>query len=126
MINEDEAEAAVMAAETVRETKIFTQKNGGALVTQDPRAARALAPEETCIYPGCPFSRRTRGQCHHHYQSMRSFIRDGLADEEDLIRRGLLLPEGTGGLGKIAVGHDAFKKGSTVLGRAFRSNGSKK
>ena len=69
-----------------------------------------------CIYPDCPCTRRTRGLCHGHYQTMRSYVRRGLADEADLIARGLLLPEGTGGT-KISVGHDAFLKGSTVKGR---------
>ena len=69
-----------------------------------------------CVYPGCQFTRRTRGLCHQHYQTMRSYVRLGKADEADLMRRGLLLPEGTGGA-KAAVGHDAFILGSTVRGR---------
>lgn len=73
--------------------------------------------ETICVYPDCPNSRRTRGLCHGHYQTMRSYVRRGLADEADLIARGLLLPEGTGGV-KISVGHDAFLKGSEVKGRA--------
>lgn len=71
---------------------------------------------EGCVYPGCPHSRRTRGLCHGHYQTMRSWVRLGKADEGDLVRRGLLLPEGTGG-SRIEVGHEAFLKGSTVRGR---------
>jgi len=69
-----------------------------------------------CIYPGCVFTRRTRGLCHGHYQTMRSYVRLGRADERDLERRGLLLPEGTGG-SKITTGYDAFIKGSKVTGR---------
>jgi hypothetical protein len=72
-----------------------------------------------CVYPGCPHSRRTRGLCHQHYQTMRSYVRRGQADEADLVRRGLLLPEGTGGT-RAAVGHEAFLKGSKVMGRAKR------
>ena len=69
-----------------------------------------------CVYPGCPDSRRTRGLCHGHYQTMRSYVRLGRADEADLERRGLLLPKGTGG-SKVEVGHEAFLKGSNVRGQ---------
>jgi hypothetical protein len=63
-------------------------------------------------------TRRTRGQCHGHYQVYRSYARlDKAASETDLIARGLLLPEGTGGA-KTSVGYDAFLKGSAVRGRA--------
>ena len=121
MFDEDEDQAAVMAAETVRETKILIQRNGAALMVD----TRALTTEETCVYPRCPYSRRTRGLCHGHHSQWRSYDRHNLAaSEEDLMRRGLLLPEGTGGLGKLATGHDAFLKGSTVRGRASRPAGS--
>ena len=71
-----------------------------------------------CLYPDCPFTRRTRGQCHGHYSVWRSYARLGkAASDADLIARGLLLPEGTGGV-KSNVGYDAFLKGSTVRGRA--------
>lgn len=75
-----------------------------------------LNDDEACVYPGCPFSRRTRGLCHGHYQTMRSYVRLGRADEADLVKRGLLLPEGQGGV-KITTGHDAFLKGSKMTGR---------
>jgi hypothetical protein len=48
---------------------------------------------------------------------MRAKVRDGLADEADLMRRGLLMAKGTGG-GIITTGHDAFLLHSNVLGRA--------
>lgn len=70
-----------------------------------------------CVYPGCSLSRRTRGLCHGHYQTMRSYVRLGKADEADLQRRGLLLPQGTGG-SKVTAGHGAFLLGSTVRGSA--------
>lgn len=82
-------------------------------VTTDDSAA---CDPTICVYPGCPGTRRTRGLCHQHYQTMRSYVRKGTADEADLMRRGLLLPEGTGGT-KAVVGHDAFLMGSTVRGR---------
>lgn len=71
---------------------------------------------ERCVYPGCENSRRTRGLCHQHYQTMRSYVRNGEADEADLEQRGLLMPKGTGG-GKCN-GHAAFKRGSTERGDA--------
>ncbi len=79
---------------------------------------------ESCLYPDCTNSRRTRGQCHQHYQTMRSYIRKavkaGICTEEeydrDLMRRGLLLPKGTGGA-KVE-GHEALKYGSDMLGKA--------
>lgn len=72
--------------------------------------------ERCCIYPGCENTRRTRGLCHGHYQAMRSKVRAGKADEEDLQERGLLMAAGTGG--SSVNGHSAFLKGSTVKGRA--------
>jgi len=68
-----------------------------------------------CIYPGCTISRRTRGLCHGHYQTMRSYVRKGKASEDDLESRGLLMPRGTGGT-SITTGHDAFLTGSTTTG----------
>jgi hypothetical protein len=66
-----------------------------------------------CQYPGCPHSRRTRGLCHGHYQTMRAYVRAGKAQERDLEHRGLLLPKGEGGA-TITTGHDAFLLGSDV------------
>jgi len=84
----------------------------------------------TCVYPGCPNTRRTRGLCHGHYQTMRARVR--AADKDggawtlmtgtrgdrlmaDLERRGLLLPKGTGGA--PAPDHlKAFELGSDVQG----------
>lgn len=68
-----------------------------------------------CVYPGCDNSRRTRGLCHGHYQTMRSYVRLGKADENDLMSRGLLLPNGMGG--SSVEGHEAFLKGSKVHGK---------
>ena len=71
----------------------------------------------TCVYPDCANTSRTRGLCHGHYQVMRDRVRKGQADEADLERRGLLTPKGTGG--SPAPDHlDAFRSGSTILGRA--------
>ena len=74
---------------------------------------------DLCVYPDCANTRRTRGLCHGHYQTMRDRIRRGRADETDLQARGLLLPKGTGG-GTVS-GHDAFVIGSNVKGRAFKA-----
>ncbi len=76
----------------------------------------SLRPENCCVYPGCGNTRRTRGLCHGHYQTMRAYVRDGKADEADLARRGLLMPKGTGG--STVNGHNAFLLGSQALGRA--------
>lgn len=70
----------------------------------------------TCVYPGCENSRRTRGLCHGHYQTMRAYVRAGKSDEADLMERGLLLPKGTGG--GTVNGHEAFLRGSDVRGDA--------
>lgn len=73
-----------------------------------------------CVYPKCENSRRTRGLCHGHYQTMRARVRAGKADEKDLEKRGLLLPKGTGGSPTNVVkdenGLDAFVKGSKLRG----------
>lgn len=69
-----------------------------------------------CVYPSCQNTRRTRGLCHQHYQTMRSYVRDEKADEADLMRRGLLLPKGTGG--SQVEDHSAFLKGSKARGEA--------
>lgn len=75
---------------------------------------------KTCVYPECKNSRRTRGLCHGHYQTMRSRVRNGAADEIDLERRGLLLPKGTGGSPTNTVldedGRDAWGVGSKIRG----------
>lgn len=71
-----------------------------------------------CIYPECKNSRRTRGLCHGHYQTMRAYVRDGKANEADLERRGLLMPKGTGG--GTVNGHESFLSGSHALGRAYK------
>jgi hypothetical protein len=69
-----------------------------------------------CVYPGCTNTWRTRGLCHQHYQTMRSYVRDGKATEEDLMRRRLLLPKGEGR--GYVKGHEAFLLGSEVRGDA--------
>jgi hypothetical protein len=70
-----------------------------------------------CVYPGCGHTRSRGGLCHGHYQNARNKIRNGQADQEDLIRRGLYIVGGEGGC-KITTGHDAFLFGSKVTGRA--------
>jgi hypothetical protein len=51
---------------------------------------------------------------------MRDRVRKGVADEQDLEQRGLLLPKGTGGsptnVVKDSEGRSAFEKGSTIRG----------
>ena len=69
-----------------------------------------------CVYPGCPNTPRTRGLCHGHYQTMRSYVRDGKATEEDLMRRRLLLPKGEGSV--PVADHKAFLLGSKLRGDA--------
>lgn len=67
-----------------------------------------------CIYPKCDNTSRTRGLCHGHYQNMRAYVRKGQASEEDLERRGLLMPKGTGG--SKTNGSQLFKLGCTEWG----------
>ena len=61
-----------------------------------------------CVYPGCLNTRRTRGQCHQHYQEWRRLARtdekrgtDRCKNNAELEAEGLLLPEGTGGGSKV-------------------------
>jgi len=91
----------------------MTHENAMQRATEAVRRALAeTAPR--CIYPECCNTRRTRGLCHQHYQTMRSYVRDGKATEADLEARGLLLGKGTGG--SPVAGHDAFLLGSDVRG----------
>jgi hypothetical protein len=82
-----------------------------------------------CVYPDCPNTRRTRGLCHGHYQTMRSRVRaadkDGTGGdtlthgeklEADLQRRGLLLPKGTGGAPATDSAR-AFRIGSDIVAK---------
>jgi len=71
-----------------------------------------------CLYPKCENSSRTRGLCHAHYQTMRDRVRKGRADEADLEARGLLTSKGTGG--SPVSSHEAFEKGSDVVGKLGR------
>jgi hypothetical protein len=61
---------------------------------------------KACFYPECTNSRRTRGLCHQHYQTMRGYVRAGKVAEEDLEARGFLAPKGEGS--GWVCGHDAF------------------
>lgn len=76
----------------------------------------ALLSSTACVYPGCANTTRTRGLCHQHYQTMRSYVRDGKATEADLESRGLLLAKGTGG-SPVPMGHKAFLIGSDARGK---------
>lgn len=69
-----------------------------------------------CVYPGCKNTARTRGLCHGHYQTMRTYVRDGKATEADLIERKLLMPKGTGG--SPNNGYSALLLGSKERGNA--------
>ena len=80
-----------------------------------------------CLHPECRLTSRTRGVCHGHYQTMRSYVRKAVKAgtcteaeyESDLMSRGLLLPKGTGG--NPVSGHDVFQFGSTARGRGAKS-----
>lgn len=83
-----------------------------------PHTEESKRAMNQCVYPGCENTRRTRGLCHNHYQSMRSRVRDGRVTEASLEERGLLLPKGTGGCS--AKDHlKAFEADSTVKGDAY-------
>ena len=69
-----------------------------------------------CLVPGCSNTRRTRGNCHSHYQNCQRMLRDGQADDADLVRRGLRTKPGEPG-GSPTVKFAGFKLGSKVRGR---------
>jgi len=70
-----------------------------------------------CIYPECTQSRRTRGLCHSHYQTLHRYLtsKPPKASEADLMSRGLLLP--TGGGGSKVPSLDGLLLGSTMRGK---------
>lgn len=65
----------------------------------------------TCLYPGCDKPAAVRGLCKTHYSALRSMLKSGTADEQDLIKRGLLLPA------RVRSKNAAFRKGSTETGQ---------
>lgn len=69
-----------------------------------------------CLHPECNNTSRTRGLCHNCYQACRDRIRQGKADEDDLVRRRLLTPKGMGGT-KSGGSPDVFNQGRTETGR---------
>lgn len=75
-----------------------------------------------CLFPGCRNTRRTRGQCHTHYQQTQAMLRAGDADDADLVRRGLRTPEGAkDGGSEVAPGaREVLAKGSKVKGDGRR------
>ena len=78
-------------------------------------------PPHPCCYPGCQNSIRARGLCHQHYQSAIRYLRDGKADEDDLMARGLILKAGNGGGPTEA--HGAFLEGSREVGVNYAGGG---
>jgi hypothetical protein len=81
----------------------------------DRKAKRPLASPRVCLVPGCRNSMRTRGNCHTHYQQCQRLLREGKADDADLVRRGLRTPPGEPG-SSPTLKFDGFLKGSTVRG----------
>lgn len=72
---------------------------------------------KVCVYPFCSLTRSRGGLCHGHYQAARRMIRNGISDQDDLIRRGLYIVGGEGGSG-VSISTDGFRFGSSVLGKA--------
>lgn len=68
-----------------------------------------------CLVPGCRNTMRTRGNCHSHYQQAQRLLREGKADDADLVRRGLRTKPGEPG-GSPTIKFDGFLKGSKVRG----------
>ena len=95
--------------------------NGGAVTLDDDEAAKVARRileqlDRHCLYPDCCNTRRTRGQCHQHYQEYRRLVRkdaqhgsNRCLNEAEMIAAGLLLPEGTGG-GSAVGKSSAFLK----------------
>lgn len=69
-----------------------------------------------CLVPGCSNTRRTRGLCHSHYQNCQRMLRDGQADDRDLVRRGLRTAPGEPG-GSPTLKFAGFAAGSKVRGK---------
>lgn len=72
-----------------------------------------------CLFPGCRNTRRTRGQCHSHYQLTQAMLRSGDADDADLVARGLRTPQGDKEAGSPIApnSREAFRKGSDTTGK---------
>lgn len=84
-----------------------------------PKTETTTAPiTRVCLFPGCCNTRRTRGQCHTHYQQTQAMLRSGDADDADLVRRGLRTKPGAkDGGSEVAPGaREIFRKGSKVKG----------
>lgn len=67
-----------------------------------------MATKDPCLVPQCGEVPRCRGLCDYHYRYMNRLCRQGQAEEEDLIKRGLLLPKGRPS--------SVFRLGDTTLG----------
>lgn len=80
-------------------------------MSQRPKKHKPLQ----CLVPDCKNTRRTRGLCHTHYQACQTLLRDGRADDADLVRRGLRTAPGEHG-GSPTIPFQGFHKGSTITG----------
>lgn len=96
---------------------VHIRKNKGAVGSAATERKNLMA-DFTCVYPACQNSPRTRGLCHPHYQTMRSYVRAGKATEADLAKRGLLLHKNAAGASSPIFGSEAFLVDSTVRGNA--------
>jgi hypothetical protein len=81
--------------------------------------AKTKKKTEKCLVEDCPLKVKGRSLCSTHFKQARKAINEGEADEDDLVKRGLMSPR------KIRRGlpsTDAaiFKKGSKVKGRGAK------
>lgn len=68
-----------------------------------------------CNFPECTNRVESRGLCQAHIAQVRNMLRTGDAEEEDLIKRGLLLERKTAGR-SFNSARAIFTKGSEVQG----------
>lgn len=78
---------------------------------------RSTSSYTKCAAPKCKGGIRSRGLCASHHANVNKMLKAGTADEEDLMRRNLLLPKTRAG---IPMDLSAFLKGSKIIGRAHR------
>lgn len=84
------------------------------------RELQRINVKKPCLYPDCLSEQSCRGLCLNHNNQRRYLTNHGLAEEEDLIERGLVLPSKRIPTGEVIIRvykNSFFRKGSRVRGR---------